>query len=50
MKRIILLSLYVITCIVMTSCTNDEVDSTTKHELTMDGGDPNNPIEPPRPE
>lgn len=55
MKKVILVSIYIITCVVMISCTNNEVPAnqnktaaTTNTQLT-DGQSNPPPITPPRP-
>jgi hypothetical protein len=49
MKKIILLSMYIIGSVVLSSCTSDEVDSTFKNDVKMGNNDPNIPIPPPLP-
>lgn len=53
MKKIILVAMYVVTNIMMVSCTNDEVEATpisnNKTNVVADGGGENVPIRPPRP-
>ncbi|MFV5702545.1 hypothetical protein ACM55F_11795 [Flavobacterium sp. XS2P12] len=59
MKRIILVSCYIITCVAMVSCTNDEVETTpnnNKQQISadtdsdpIDGQNGQTPISPPKP-
>jgi hypothetical protein len=58
MKRIILVSCYIIACVAMVSCTNDEVESTPNNKQQVSADAPENtsggstgqtPTTPPKP-
>ncbi len=50
MKRIILVSMYVIASIAMFSCTDDTAEtSPNNHKMRVVADDPNIPIPPPKP-
>jgi hypothetical protein len=53
MKRIFLVSCYMITSVVMVSCTNDEVETTPKKQqvsadVPIDGQNGQTPLPPPK--